>query len=187
MAISVRNNVSELVLALAYAVNAMQSQVQTDGYHRDLTQTTSTPILDVSGIVLTNVTVSAAAATNLATTIFSANQSLAVLGNMHMPDAQVHLKADVVNNPILDGYLPAVDLPSVEVLLNALATLFVAHLSQSGVHVHNDNTTYAGLSTPATDLTSSQNLANALKAAINTHMANAGTSLICPRVRVVSD
>lgn len=187
MAISCRNNTGELMLALAYALNAMQSQVQSDGYHRDLTQVTSSPILNYQSITVTNVTVSAAAATDLPTTLVLANQVLAVLGNMHMPDDQVHLKADVTNNPIIDGYLPAVDLASVEVLLNALSTLFVAHLTQSGVHVHNDNTTYAGLSTPATSLVTAENLANSLKAAVNTHMLNAGTSLVCPRIRLIAD
>lgn len=187
MAISVRKDVDELVLALSYVLNAMQSQVQTDGYHRDLTQITSAPILDYSNITVTNVTVSAPTAVDLPTTIFMANQVLAVLGNLHMPDDQVHLIKDGYNNPIVnDGYVNAVDLPSVEALLNGLTSCFVAHLTQSGVHVHNDNTTYAGLTTPATNLTSSENLANSLKAAVNTHMANAGTSLICPRIKIVS-
>lgn len=192
MAIQCRNDVSELVLALVAAHNAMQSVVQTDGYnqnttpyHQDLTQTNAIPILDAKNVVLTTVTVAAAAATNLATTLTLANQVLAVLGNMHMPDGQVHVKADTVNNPILNGYTPASTLATAEVLLNALSVLFVAHLTASGVHVHNDGTSYSGLSTPATDLTSSQNLANSLKAAVNTHMANVGGIPACPRIRVI--
>jgi hypothetical protein len=186
MAISVRKNTEELVLALTYALNAMQSQVESDGYHRDLTQVTSCPISNVQGIVLTNVTVSAASATTLATTLTLANQVLAVL-HMHMEDDQVHMHADLVNDGYLDGYSPAFDLTSVEGLLNAAQVVFSAHLAQSGVHVHNDTTTYAGLSTPATSLASAENLANSLASAINTHMANAGTSLTCPRLHVMTD
>src|ERR1019366_6096142 len=116
MAISVRKNSEELVIALAFALNKMQGQVESDGYHRDLTQVTSCPIFNQSGIVLTTVTVSAPTSTDLPTTLVMANQVLAVL-HMHMRDDQVHLKADLVNDGYLDGYNPAFDLPSVEALL----------------------------------------------------------------------
>ena len=186
MAISVRKNSEELYIALAYALNAMQAQVQTAGFHRDLTQVTNSPIFNQSGIVLTNVTVSAPSATNLPTCLTFANQELAVL-HMHMMDGQAHLQRDFVNDPYNDGYgAPATDLPSLEVLLNALKLLFVSHCTQAGVHVNNDTTNY-NLPANATNLSSARTLANALATAINTHMANAGVSLICPRIAIMDD
>jgi hypothetical protein len=186
MAISVRKNVQEFMEAMAFAFNAMQSEVVTDGYHRDLTQyTTPVPVFAQASIVLTQVTVSAANATTLATLVTLTNNLLGVL-NTHMLDAQAHLKADVVNAPTVDGYNQAVDLPSCEVLLNAMKLLFTAHLTQSGVHPNNDTTVY-GLPTNAVDETTSQNLANAMKTAVNTHMANAGSNFNIPRLNLIAD
>jgi hypothetical protein len=186
MAISVRKNSEEMYLALAYALNAMQGQVQTAGYHRDLTEITNSPIFTQSGIVLTQVTVSAPSATDLASALVLANQELAVL-HMHLMDDQAHLIKDFVNDPYADGYAaPATNLAELEVLLNALKLLFVAHCTQSGVHVNNDTTNY-GLPTNATNLGNAKILANALATAMNTHMGNAGTSLNCPRIHIMDD
>jgi len=183
MAISCRKNVVEMVEALVFAHNALQNKVATDGYHRDLTQVTSSPIFNQSGITVTNVTVSAAAATDLPTSITLTNQLLAVL-DMHCMDDQVHLIRDTVNDPVIDGYAPAFDLPSVQVALNALKVLFVAHQTQSGVHANNDGTSY-GLPANATSLGTAETLANALKAALNTHMANVGTAGM--RISIIGD
>lgn len=136
MAISCRNNVDELVLALAFAHNAMQSELCSDGYHRDLTQNTTSPILNEGGISVTTVTVSAPAATNLATTVVLTNQLLGVL-NQHMFDDQAHLIKDLVNQPNQDGYTQVTasldadgGLSESITLLNALKILFNSHLTQ---------------------------------------------------------
>lgn len=186
MAISVRKNPSEFIEAMAFAFNKMQSAVVTDGYHRDLTQLTSpVPVFSQSSIVLTNLTVTAANATTLATLVTLTNNLLGVL-NTHMLDDQAHLKKDLVNAPNQDGYAFAVDLPTCEVALNAMKLLFTAHLTQSGVHPNNDTTSY-GLPTNAVDQTTSQNLANALKTAVDTHMANAGSNFNTPRLNLLAD
>ena len=133
MSISVRKNVAEMVEALVFAHNAMQDKFATDGYHRDLTQVTVSPIQSQSQIVLTNVTVSVTTAVDLPTTIAMANQCLAVL-DMHMQDTQAHLIRDGYNDPLVDGYASAFDQTSVNKLLNAMKVLFVVHQSQTGVH-----------------------------------------------------
>ncbi len=189
MAITVRKNSEEIYLAIAYAYNTQQSVVSqslADGYiHRDATQVTNSPLLSLGGVTLTTITVSAAAATSLATSITLANQIFGVL-NVHLTDDQVHLTTDFVNLPSLDGYMNvlAVDLPTVEVLLNAEKALFNAHLTQSGVHQINDvvNTVVAA---NATSQSTANTLANALKTAVNAHMASCPTG--SPRIRFTAD
>lgn len=185
MAISSRKNSEELIEALVYAVNKLQANVTTPGFHRDLTQITSSPLFNQSGIVVTNVTVSAAAATDLPTTVALANNVLGVL-NTHMLDDQAHLIKDTVNCPSLDGYTFAVDLPTVEVLLNAVKALFNAHLTQTGVHVTND-TTNAVVAANATNLGTAETLANALKTSVNAHIGNASSTFNSPRINIVAD
>ncbi len=191
MAISCRNDVSELVLALAFAHNQAQNALVTDGYHRDLTQNTTGPILAVSDVVVTSVVVGATNATTLPTLVTLVNQVLGVL-NQHMLDSQAHLKKDLVNLPNQDGYLAVqsnlftdAGLAQSIVNVNALKLLFTAHLTQSGVHANNDTTSY-GLPSAATDLASAQTLANALKTAVNVHMANSCSPAVS-RFQVTSD
>jgi hypothetical protein len=189
MAISVRKDDQELLLALAYALNAQQSdftQSLADGYfHRDQTQSTNGPLFALNSITLTNVTVSATNAVDLGTTVALANQLFGIMV-LHMSDDQVHLKFDNVNVPTLDGYQVqlASDLPSVEVLLNALKVLFDAHLTQSGVHQNNDTSNSVSSTPNATSLGTAETLANALKVALNAHMASAPTG--APRVRLIA-
>jgi hypothetical protein len=138
--------------------------------------------------------VTAAAATNLATSCVLANQIKGVL-KTHFLDASAHLKADLVNDGYLDGYSfvdgystvdpPAqgiADLASVIVLLNGEKAVFNKHLSQSGVHVSTDGRTVA--TTDATDQTSANTLANALKAAVNLHVSSGPVGI--PRISLVS-
>ncbi len=189
MAISVRKNSEEAIIALAYALNAQQSDF-TDGYsdgyfHRDVTQTTNGPLLDVGGVVLTTVTVTAPAATNLATSLVLVNQLFGIL-TLHMQDGQVHLAQDVVNLSVLDGYqaLAAVDLPSAIVLVNELKTIFNNHLTQSGIHQINDTVNTVNTAN-ATNQTTVDNLANQLKTSLNAHMASCPTG--APRIRFILD
>src|SRR5271154_4356653 len=126
MAIYVPKKLDQLIEVLVYAVNSLQGQLIVDGYHRDLTQTTSGSLLTQDSIVLTQLTVNAASATSISTAITLVNNELGVL-SFHMADDQVHLVADTVNNPSLDGYSPVVttgvlvtDTASVVTLVNAL-------------------------------------------------------------------
>lgn len=188
MAISSRNTDQELMLAIAKAHNALQdalSQSLSDGYfHRDLTQTTSSPIFTVGSIVVTPVVVSAANATSLPTSITLSNQLFGIL-NQHMSDGEAHLKSDGVNLQTLDGYQTqlASNLSTVEVLLNALKVIYNKHLTQAGVHQNNDTTNTVSTAN-ATDQTTANALANALKTALNAHMGSAPVGM--PRINVVS-
>ena len=169
--------------ALAYLHNQVQSQLQTDGYHRDVLQVTQSPVFNQS-FTVTTVSITATSTDGyLASAVTLANQCLAVF-TMHCADDQAHLLQDFTDNPTLDGYTPAVDLPSLIVVVNALKALFTAHLTASGVHVHNDTTAY-GLPANATTLVSATTLANALKTAINTHIANAGTVYTINRIKLI--
>jgi hypothetical protein len=189
LAISVRKNSEEAIIALAYALNAQQSDFTdgyTDGYfHRDVTQTTNGPLTDVSNVVLTTVTVTAAAATSLSTSLTLVNQLFGIF-NLHMSDGQVHLRQDVVNLYILDGYQTqaAVDLPSAIVLVNALKVLFNDHLVQSGIHQINDTVNTVNTANASTQ-TTVNNLANQLKTSLNAHMASCPTG--APRIRFILD
>ena len=115
-----------------------------------------------------NLTVTAAAATTLPTTITLANQIRQVL-NQHMADAVAHSAADTTN-PVTAAV--AVDQTTVDTLLNACATAFNAHLTQSGVHINSD-TVNTDSSTTASNLSTSETMANNLKAEINLHVASA--------------
>ena len=188
MAIQSRSDVSELVLALVYAHNAMQSELVSDGYHRDLTQNTNGPLLDEANIKLTTVTVSLGNAVDLASTVALGNQLLGVL-NQHMFDDQAHLVRDLVNQPNQDGYLTVQanldadsGLSEIIVNLNALKVLFNAHLTASGVHPNND-TVNSVATANATNLGTAQTLANALKTSVNAHMASVGSNN-CPRIAI---
>lgn len=189
MAISVRKEIDSVVWALVDAFNSLQDAGWVaDGYHRDLSQLTSGDPNDPASITLTTLSVDAAAATTLATTITLANNIHGVL-HTHFLDAQAHLKADTVNDGYQDGYsvyvdgystsmaasVGAADLVAVCNELNVSKIAFNAHLTQSGVHVNND-TGNSVATTNATDLSSAEALANALAAAINLHISGPGSS-----------
>ena len=95
-----------------------------------------------------------------------------------------HLKQDLVNQAILDGYdfLPSsATLADVEVLANAQKVVFNAHLIESGVHVNNDVTNTISVAN-ATDQASANLLLNELKISFNRHVAD-GPSV--PRVKIL--
>lgn len=151
------------------ALHAATISASTDGYHRDISGVASG---DFSAPSSSNLQVSAATASNLATTTTLALNIQGVL-HVHFADDSAHLIADTVN-VALDGY--AVDytsgttqLNSVVAMLNAAKVVFNAHLSQSGVHLKTDDANSVATS-DATDLSSAQTLANAMKTKINAHI-----------------
>jgi hypothetical protein len=133
--------------------------------------------LDVS-----EVTVTAASATDLPTSIASVNQSRAVY-EFHRVDTLAHANADTTNSMVLG---PCVDLATAEALANQIKTKFNAHLTQATVHYNNDGVN-AVVAANATDLGTLQTLANAIKSALNAHMgaASAPTN-VAPSLRLVS-
>lgn len=168
---------NSLAYALVSAFNTLH-----DGYaasvvqfHRDLTSTYTGS--DYTNPTSTVLTVTAASATNLATSITLVNNILGVF-HSHCKDDSSHLIKDTVNDPQLDGYSLVVttgvtmtDTAAVVVNVNALKILFNAHLTQAGVHVNNDGTNTVSTAA-ATDLASAETLLNAMKTAVNAHMAS---------------
>lgn len=146
--------------------STLQYMVTNPLFHGDQTpQFTSGDYLSPIANLLT---VTAATAVDLPTSITLANQIRQVLNQM-MADSVAHLVADTTN-PVSAAV--AVDLPSVETLLNACKTSFNAHLTQANVHINNDTNNNVATAN-ATDLPSSEALANALKTAINAHLGSA--------------
>lgn len=116
----------------------------------------------------TFLTVSAANATDLPTSIALANNIRQVL-NQHMADSVSHVVIDATN-PVTTAV--ASDLATTEALLNASKTAFNAHIALAAAHVFVDAINTVATAN-ATDLASSETLANAMKAAINLHLGSA--------------
>jgi hypothetical protein len=126
-------------------------------------------------------------AADLPSVIVMANNLFAEF-NAHMASAcssttgqGAHLLADTTNGPLTTA--AAVDQGTADTLLNAIKTAFNAHLTQSGVHAHNDGTNTVAAAN-ATNLGTSITLANALQTAVNAHFAAAfnhqATNLVAP-------
>jgi len=129
-------------------------------------------------------TITAAAASDLATSITLCNQIKRVLaGNLtvggnwigHFLDDIAHTTADTTN---ATSSPDASSLATGITLANELKADFNAHLTQAGVHPNNDGTNSVATA-DATDQSSLNTLLNALKAAINLHIGDAlgGTAL----------
>lgn len=189
-----------LIGALIAQVTALQSLVTSssgfslDGYHKSQTQIVDS-VTDPFAPVFTTVSVTAAAATDLPTTVTLANQLRGVL-KMHLTDTSAHLKSDSVNDGYVDGYSHFMDgysalqpaafgvaqLVLASNILNVVKIAFNAHRTQSGVHVSNDNGNVVSTAN-ATDLASAEALAIALKAALNLHMGSGPASTL-PKIQV---
>lgn len=119
------------------------------------------------------VTVADAAAT-LATVITLANQEINVL-DVHFLDTYAHLAADTTNDMGLDDLASDASQSVTNTRLNAIKTACLAHVSQGGVHFHDDVTNTIAAAN-ATDLASSITLANAIKVFLNAHIQQAPTT-----------
>ncbi len=170
-------NDDSAVRALVQQYNVLHDatiSVTTDGYHRDIS---GVPGGDFSFPTSSNLQVSAATASNLATTLTLAKNVQGVM-KVHFADDSAHLIADTVNvtfeTLLIDNTSGATQLSSVILMLNREKLDFNAHLSQSGVHLKTDahNTVSAS---DATDLGTSETLANALKTAVNSHILSGPT------------
>lgn len=122
----------------------------------------------------TALTVSAANATSLATSLTLANQ-LKQYFNVHRVDTLAHVTSDTTNTV---STADATDLTTVIALANAIKTAFNAHLTQASVHCTNDGTNTVATAN-ATDQTTANTLLNALKTSFNAHIqsAPAGASI----------
>jgi hypothetical protein len=133
---------------------------------------------DVSEVVVT-----APNATDLASSVFLANQ-IKGCHNFHCADTLL-LKAADAANPVATAN--AVDLATGITLANALKTAFNAHIASTTPHFTAD-TTNAVATANATDQTTLNALLNALKTAFNAHVStdvNTAPSLLPSLMRLV--
>lgn len=166
-----------LIRALVQQYNALHQATittSTAGFHRDIS---GVPSGDFSSPSSSNLQVSAATASDLATVLTMALNIQGVL-KVHFADNVSHLIADSVNVG-LDGYSidntsGATKLSSVILMLNAAKVVSNAHLTQSGVHLNNDGTNTVATA-DATDLASAITLANGIKAKVNPHIISGPT------------
>ena len=125
-------------------------------------------------------TVTAAAASSLATSLTLVNNMYAVyMGDAtnrvagvfpgHAYDAVVHKAADSTN--LVSAAYPATDLATAITLANEFYTDYNAHLTQSGVHDNNDGTNTAS-SSSATDQSSLNTRLNDLRTQLLAHIAS---------------
>lgn len=165
------------IRALVQQYNALHQATiatSTAGFHRDIS---GIPAGDYRFPTSSNLQVTAATATNLATTLTMALNMQGVL-KVHFADDVAHLIADTVN-VALDGYSidntnATTQLSSVILMLNAAKVVFNAHLTQSGVHLNNDGTNTVA-TTNASDLATSITLVNAMKTKVNAHIVSGPT------------
>lgn len=114
------------------------------------------------------VTVTAADASDLATSLTLVNQLIAVAA-FHCVDAVAHKAADATVLPAIGA---AVDLASAETAANALKVWYAAHRVSTTYHANADSTN-ATTAANATTQNSLNTLANDLKTQMNAHMATA--------------
>lgn len=124
-------------------------------------------------------TVTAATATDLATSITLVNQLKAVY-NFHCADS-LALKA--VDATVVTT-ANATDLASAETLINDIKAKYNVHRASATIH-YNADATNTLATADATDLASLEALANAAETAINAHIADAPSAKSC-MVRLVS-
>jgi hypothetical protein len=168
MALTIRKGSDTALFALATALNALRADATLLGarFHADITAGATTG--DFTVPATSSLTVSAANATDLPTSITLANQIKAFF-NIQIADALAHKTADATNKIVAAN---AVDLATTQTLANAIKAAFNAHLTQATVHYTNDATN-TNATAAATDLPTSIALLNALKGNINAHIVSA--------------
>jgi len=173
MSQEVRNDPDHIAYALLAAYNRVQADAIGSFFHQSRTENTTRG--DYRNQSVTRVTVSAANATDLATSVTLVNQIKAVL-NQHFVDPNpVHNTAVSAAVATAD----ATDLATGITLGNALKAAFNTHRTASNVHFTNDSTN-AVSSADSTDQTSLNTLLNEMKGDVNAHLASApnGTYLV---------
>ncbi len=151
------------------AINALLDANLSTQVHRDKTATPAGDALNPSSTVLT---VSAANATDLATSLTLVNNIKGVLA-VHLADTSAHLEADTTNDNF-DGYALGTDLASAILLANAIKVDYTAHIASTVFHVNADSTNTVSASA-ATDQSSLNTLLNEVKGDLTAHIADGGS------------
>lgn len=165
MAFQINKSLNAQVFGLIAAHNDRQNASVASLFHSDITAITTAT--DYRYPTATNLTITVANATDLATSIALANECQRVL-NIHWQDTYAHKTAV---SPV-DATPAAVDLATGQTLANALKAAFNTHLSAANVHWTNDGTNTVATAN-ATDQTTLNALLNAIKSAYNAHVVSA--------------
>jgi hypothetical protein len=152
--------------ALVAAHNARQEAAVTNQFHADITQKTSGYFASPT---VASDTVTAATATDLATSLVLVNQIKAVL-DRHFVDTLAHDTAVSATITIAD----ATDLATAITLANNLKDMYTTggHVDASNVHF-NDDSTNVVTNADATDQTTLNTLVNEIKGDVNAHITSA--------------
>lgn len=159
---TVLRNTHPTIPPLATAINALKAQVGAgSSFHLDASE----------------VTVTAANATDLASALVLVNQMLQVY-RFHMADTLAHKVVGVD----LASYADATDLATAITRVNDIKAKYNVHRASTTHHYTADATNVVAVA-DATDLASLQTLANDVKAKLNAHFASAPAAA---SIRVVS-
>jgi hypothetical protein len=154
---------------MLYALVAANNQRLVDGistsFHLD--QTARTTRTDYRNPTITRVTVTAADATNLATSLTLVNDIRSVV-DTHFADTIAHDSATSAAITIAVG----TDLTTAVALANDLKAKFDTHREAANVHF-TDDTTNDVTNADATDQTTLNTLVNEIKVDVNAHVASA--------------
>lgn len=156
---------------IATEINRLRDAAVSTNFHASATQylseTTDPP-------TVTTVSVTAANASNLATSVTLVQQIKGVY-NVHVRDASAHNTAlsAVNSSPDVDPSSDAAtQLAAASVIANAVKTAYGTHLAAASVHFNNDATNTISAAN-ATDQSSLNTLLNELKTDLNAHIAGA--------------
>lgn len=164
MAYEVRKVPDAIAFALVDAHNLRQEESVGAFFHADTTQTTSGHYKDLA---VADDLVSAADASDEATSVALANEIKAVL-NRHFADTMAHATAVSAAVATADATNTATGIT----LANALKSAYNTHLSAANVHFNNDGTNDV-TSDDADDQSSLNTLLNEMKDDLNAHIVSA--------------
>jgi len=165
MAFKTRKTPDAMMFALIAAHNQRIAEDISTFFHLDKTSTSNSA--DYTAPTTVALTVTAAASTDLATSVALVNNAKTVL-NLHFADTVAHDSA--VSAQVATA--TATDLATGITLANALKAAFNTHRSAASVHFTNDGAN-AIAATDASDQASLNTLLTEIKADFNLHFASA--------------
>lgn len=164
--LTIRNDNTTLLRGLVAAHNQiMRDSVSTTFPHKGKSGSTTGSYDSPTFTVLA---VSAATATNLATSLTMVN-NIKLVVNDHFSDVAPH---NTSTSAQLTITADATDLTTANALANAIKTAINAHATSTTIH-YNSDTTNTITNANATDQTTLDTLVNEIKSKMNTHIASA--------------
>lgn len=169
MSIQVRKGTGEVLPAMVSSFNAMRAGVAASDskFHKGVTSTTSG---DFTAKTSSPLLVTAANATNLATSITLVNNIKKVY-NLHCADALSHKEADTANDVTTAD--AATTLAQVETLAIALKAAYNLHIADTTYHYTADTSNAVSSADPSNNQTDTDTLLNEMKGDLNAHIVGA--------------